>query len=57
MQQEEKRNTRMCNRAKFSAHRDRNFKEKPDPRWNKGSGNLKACPLQAEYPTCEKEKV
>lgn len=47
----------MCNRAKFSAHRDRNFKEKPDPRWNKGSGNLKACPLQAEYPTCEKEKV
>ena len=29
--------------------------EKPDAKWNKGSGDLRARPHPAKLPTCEKE--
>lgn len=38
-----------------SAQRDKRFKEKPDAKWNKENGNLRARPHSAKFPTCEKE--
>ena len=44
VQFEEKRSTR------------KRFEENPDPRWTKGSGNLRARSHSAMLPTCERKK-
>ena len=31
------------------------MKEKPDNKWNKGSGDLRARPHPAKFPACDKE--
>jgi hypothetical protein len=38
-----------------SAQRDKKFKEMPEAKWKKGSGNLRAKPHPAKLPKCEKE--
>lgn len=44
VQMEEKMSTRKYNRAKSRAQGDK-FKEKPDPKWTKRRGNLRARSL------------
>jgi hypothetical protein len=46
---------RKCNGANPSAQGGNKFKEKPDPIWNKGSGDLRARPHPAKHPAGEKE--
>lgn len=35
--------------------RNKNFGERPDSKWNKGSGVLRVRPCSAKLPICEKE--
>lgn len=46
---------RKCNGAKSNVQEDKRFKEKPDAKWNKGSGGLRARSHSAKVPTCKKE--
>lgn len=41
--------------AKSYAQGDQKFKEKPDPKWSKGSGDLRAGPHPVKLPVCKKE--
>jgi len=54
VQCEEKRGTRKYNGAK-SRTRDEIFKDKPNAKWNKESGDFRARPHLAQLPTCEKK--
>ena len=55
VQFEEKWSPRKRNGPKFRAQRHKRFKEKPNAKWNKGDGDLRARPHPAKLPTCEKE--
>lgn len=52
---EEKRSTRKYNGANSCAHGDKRFKENPNTKCNKGSGDLSARPHPAKLPTCVEE--
>ena len=49
VQFEEKRSTRKGNGAKSSTQRDKKFKENPNAKWNKGSGDFRARPHPAKF--------
>ena len=55
VQFEEKRGTRKYNGAKASAQGDTKFKDNPDVKWNKESGDLRARPHPAQFPFCERK--
>ena len=50
-----KRAPKKYNGLKSSDQGNKKFNEKPDAKWNKGSGDLRARPHPAKLPTCEKE--
>lgn len=52
---EKKKSTRKFNIGAVLVHRVVKFKEKPDWKWDKGSGIPKERPHLANLPTCEKE--
>jgi hypothetical protein len=56
VQCEEKRSTRNCNGTMSSAQGDKKFKEEPDAKRNKGSGDIvRSRALSANLPACGKE--
>lgn len=55
VQFEKKRSPRLCNIVKSCVQGDKKFKEKPDVKWKKWSGDLRARLYSANFPTCGKE--
>ena len=49
---EEKGGTRKWNGAKSCIQGDKQIKEKPDIKWNKGCGDLRARSHPSKLPTC-----